>query len=66
MIYLVDKDPDSLFVSLLSSLHEVDFIVIQSESLSHLCSKVAPQEVFIFDGESMKEVNHHDALLSQV
>lgn len=66
MIYLVDKDPDSLFVSLLSSLHEVDFIVIQSESLSHLCSQVSPQEVFIFDGESIKEVNHHDALLSQV
>ena len=65
MIYLIDKDPDSLFVSLLSSLHEVDFIVIQSKSLFNLCNKISPEKVFVFDGESLRAVDHHGALLTQ-
>ena len=66
MIYLVDSEPDPLFVSLLCSFHEIDFIVIQSESLTHLCKKTSPEEVFVFDGNTLKSKNHHGALLTQV
>ena len=66
MIYLVDSEPDPLFVSLLCSFHEIDFIVIQSESLAHLCKKTFPEEVFVFDGNTLKSKNHHGALLTQV
>ncbi|MCB1084771.1 MAG: HldE protein, partial [Chlamydiia bacterium] len=40
MIYLSSANEGLL--SLLSSLHEVDFIVLQSDSLSHLIEKIGP------------------------
>jgi rfaE bifunctional protein kinase chain/domain len=51
MIYLIDSDPDEDYLSLLSSLHEVDFIVIQSESLSSLTERVHPNNVFTLNAD---------------
>lgn len=65
MIYLIDSDPDQDFVSLLSSLNEVDFIVIQSDSLASLTEKIHPEKVVTLGGDgSLEEVSHPQALFS--
>lgn len=65
MIYLIDSDPDQDFVSLLSSLNEVDFIVIQSDSLASLTEKIHPEKVVTLGGDgSLEELSHPQALFS--
>ncbi len=64
MIYLIDSDPDEHFLSLLSSLYEIDFIVIQSDSLSSLTEKVHPNKVYTLAGDgTLNNVSHPKALL---
>ena len=65
MIYLIDTDPDQDFLSLLSSLHEVDFIVIQSDSLASLTEKIQPEKVVTLGKNGLlEEVSHPRVLLT--
>lgn len=64
LIYLTDEEPDEHFVALLSSLHEVDYIVLKSDSLSSLCEKIHPARVFNLDGQNLQEVDHHHDLVN--
>lgn len=64
MIYLIDSNPDEDYLSLLSSLHEIDFIVIQSDSLTSLTEKVQPNKVFTLNEDgTLNNVSHPKALL---
>ncbi len=71
IIYLSDNHPDEEFVSLLSSLAEVDFIVLKCESLKNLCEIIHPFEVHVIEKDKMvalegveKLLTNHAALLS--
>lgn len=66
MIYLIDADPDEHFIALLSSLHVVDFIVIQSDSLFNLSQKVHPAKIFILENKILFEVDQPDSLLAKI
>lgn len=61
--YMRDDCPDEEFVSFLSSLEEVDFVVLKSESLKHLCDEIHPHRVFILEGEELTALDHPAALL---
>ncbi|MDJ0652308.1 MAG: D-glycero-beta-D-manno-heptose-7-phosphate kinase [Simkaniaceae bacterium] len=64
MIYLIDSDPAQDSLSLLSSLQEVHFIVIQSDSLTSLTEKVHPNKVYILNSDgTLNNVSHLNALL---
>ncbi len=63
MVYLVDTHPDPDFVTFLASLDEVDYIVLQSESLSSICERIHPKRVMIYEGETLTSADHHDHLL---
>lgn len=45
VVYLFDEQPDENFVSLLAALHDVKFIIVQSESLQNLCESVKPLSI---------------------
>jgi rfaE bifunctional protein kinase chain/domain len=64
IVYVRDNDPDTEFVSLLSSLAEVDFIVLQCESLKNLCDIIHPHQVFIMEDDKLITLDHATALLS--
>ncbi len=66
IIYLSDSNPDEEFVSMLTSLAEVDFVVLQSESLRHLCQSLHPQEVYHFERGELISLSDHAALLPQL
>src|SRR5581483_356177 len=66
IVYVCDNDPDEEFVSLLSSLAEVDFIVLKRESLKNLCSIIHPHQVFMMEEDKLVALDHATALLSRV
>lgn len=66
IIYVRDNDPEEEFVSLLSSLAEVDFIVLKCESLKNLCDIIHPHQVFVMEDDQLLALNHASALLSKV
>lgn len=66
IVYVCDNDPDTEFVSLLSSLAEVDFIVLKCESLKNLCDIIHPHQIFIMEEGKLVALDHATALLSRV
>lgn len=52
IVYVRGGHPDDEFIHFLSSLQEVDYIVLQSESLKVLCESIRPREIyFLEDGK---------------
>lgn len=52
VVYLRDAQPDEEFISLLSSLSDVDFIVVGCPNLKELCELIQPAEIYsIEDGK---------------
>ncbi len=56
ILYLHDSHLDPQFVNFLSSLQEVDFIILKKESLQHLCNTIHPDQVFVLEKGKLKEV----------
>lgn len=50
LIYILDPEINDIFIEILSSLKEVDFILLDQKSVGELCRKASPQESFSFDG----------------
>lgn len=46
LVHIRDSNPDEEFVSLLASLHEVDFILLQMDSVRLLCEEMEPAEIY--------------------
>ncbi len=63
IIYIRDQEHDAEFIALLASLSEVDFIVLQSESLRHLCDVIHPHEIFLMRDNELVTLHHAHALL---
>ncbi|HEX2582858.1 MAG TPA: hypothetical protein VHL30_01945, partial [Chlamydiales bacterium] len=51
LVVYVQASPGDEFVDLLSSLSEVDFIILQRESLEHLLESMHPAEIFFVESE---------------
>jgi hypothetical protein len=45
VIHIIDENPNDEFVSLISSLHEVDFILLEKNTLHSLCANQQPELV---------------------
>jgi D-beta-D-heptose 7-phosphate kinase/D-beta-D-heptose 1-phosphate adenosyltransferase len=63
IVYIRENKPEEEFVSLLSSLSEVDFIVLKCESLKNLCEIIQPIEVYVMEGDQLIELEHPSDLL---
>ncbi len=57
IIYLEGSHPQDEFVRFLSSLNEVNYIVLQSESLKHLCEEIHPHEIYMLKGEEVIQID---------
>ena len=49
IIYVRGTNPDDEFIHLLSSLNEVNCIILQTESLKNLLGSIHPHEVFLLE-----------------
>ncbi|HEY2811080.1 MAG TPA: PfkB family carbohydrate kinase [Rhabdochlamydiaceae bacterium] len=66
IVYIRDTDPDEEFVLLLSSLSEVDFIVLKCESLKNLCEIIHPNQVFVMQEDRLVTLDHATALIGRL
>ncbi len=66
IVYIRDTNPDEEFVSLLSSLAEVDFIILKCESLKNLCEIIHPNQVFVMEDSLLVPLDHATALLGRM
>lgn len=58
IIFVRDENPDGEFVSLLSSLSEVDFIILKCQSLKNLCEILHPVEAFTIEDNKLIPLEH--------
>lgn len=63
LVYLLDSKPDPEFVSLLSSLHEVNFIIIQSENLCSLFEQIQPEEIYALVNKKLTKLESLSSML---
>ena len=64
IIYVHQSHPDEEFIHFLSSLQEVNSIILQTESLKHLCTRIHPHAVYLFEKEREAMVLEQDQFLS--
>ncbi|NGX38765.1 MAG: D-beta-D-heptose 7-phosphate kinase [Chlamydiae bacterium] len=66
VVYLRDQKPDQEFISLLSSLSDVDFIVIEESSLKNLCDLIDPSEIYAIEASKLIDLEKSPAHLASV
>lgn len=64
ILYLADAKNRDVLISLLASLHEVDFILLCSQSLSQLFPKIGPKQAFLMSKDKLREVKNPAHLLA--
>ncbi|MBA3815183.1 MAG: D-glycero-beta-D-manno-heptose-7-phosphate kinase [Parachlamydiaceae bacterium] len=57
LVYLIDTKPDNEFVELLSSIHEVKFIILHCDNLCRLVNAIHPEKIYAVIGKEMKQLN---------
>lgn len=65
IIYVRDENPNEEFIEQLASLAEVDFIILKTESLKHVCEEIHPDEVYTIEGSELIALQDHLLLLSR-
>lgn len=66
IIYVRDSHPDDDFVHLLSSLHEVDYIILQTESLKNLCTEIHPHNIYFLQDNQAIEMKEAQSVISSL
>ena len=46
VVYIEDTDPNPIFIDVIASLHDVDYIIVKSEGLDHVCKLIPANEIF--------------------
>ncbi|MEC7840432.1 MAG: bifunctional ADP-heptose synthase [Chlamydiota bacterium] len=57
LVYVRDNTPDANFLKVLSSLREIDFIILKHESLKHLCEEIQPDEVYRLESGVVHQID---------
>lgn len=66
LIYVRDSHPNDEFIHLLSSLHEIDYIILQTESLKNLCDAIHPHEVFFLEKDCAVQLDPAKEVLNSL
>ena len=64
LVYVKDIEPCADFIEVLASLHDVDYIIVKSDSLRHLCKLITPEEIYEFKEQQLIKVGHTEQFLS--
>lgn len=66
VVYLRGNQPDREFISLLSSLSDVDFIVVECTSLKELCDLIKPAEIYSIEASKLIDLEKSPSQLANV
>lgn len=53
IIYVRDTAPDDELIHVLTSLHEVNYLILQTESLKNLSTAIHPQEIYFLEQDQI-------------
>jgi len=62
VVHLSDREPCEEFVHLLSSHHDVDYVVQHQESFMYLCSYFQPNFAYHFDQDDLRELDKSEMI----
>lgn len=65
LIFVAEAEADDPLIEILASFREIDFILLHQESLRRLCSRVSPQENYLFDKNTLKPVKQIQQLFEK-
>lgn len=55
MVYVQETDPKDEFIHYLSSLRDINYIILQSESLKNLCDTIQPTGIYHLKGDHLHQ-----------
>lgn len=61
LVYVDDVEPGEIFIEMLSSLREVNFIVLHLDSLKSLCHCAMPRTIYSFDASKSELVDNSES-----
>jgi rfaE bifunctional protein kinase chain/domain len=64
IVHVYDEEVDEEFISILASLRDVDFIIVNHTSLRNLCQKIVPDEVYYIKNDQLENLESFDNLLA--
>lgn len=64
IVYVEGSQPGDEFIHFLSSLQEVDTIILQSESLKILCEAIQPREIYCLENDQLRGYDTPKAILA--
>lgn len=56
LVFVRDSQPDEKFINILAALHNVDFILVHSGGIRHLCEQLDPAEVYSYENNRLEKV----------
>ncbi len=66
IIYILDQNPEDEFIDLLSSINEVDFIILKNKDLKNLIDEIHPDKVYLMEGDKLQQLENKKDLIKQV
>lgn len=63
IIYIIDSNINDEFIELLSSLSEVDFIILKNENFKDLINEIEPTNIFYLKNDSLTRIQKKDFVL---
>jgi D-glycero-beta-D-manno-heptose-7-phosphate kinase len=65
IIYILDQNPNDEFIDLLSSINEVDFIILKNKNLKTLIDEIHPDKVYLLNDDELQELQSKKDLIMQ-
>ncbi|HRD54869.1 MAG TPA: bifunctional ADP-heptose synthase [Parachlamydiaceae bacterium] len=66
IVYVRDVEPNEALVNVLASMQNVNFIILNTDSLRNLCSQIKPDEVYLLEEETLTKLEEAEKLLESV
>lgn len=66
IVYLIEKEPPEEMVAILSAIEDVDYLVINHDSLRKLCSAIDPDEVLVYNHHELQSLEDPSKLIGSI
>ncbi len=66
LVYVRDHNPKEEFISLLASLHDIQFIIVNGENLKKLCHVIKPEAVYMYVKDDLQALENSNLLIGSV
>jgi len=66
IVYVRNSNEEDELLHLLSSLREVNYIILQTESLKNLCSAISPHEIYVLKKDRLTCFNQENDILDRL